>query len=108
MEYLFLRFIKSLKVKLSPYVKELLSAVQVSIFLINLKDCLVVEAPIDEKEHRPISASSFSSQPKPDSIASVFESQLCLFEAIGKLISYEPETSKQCEYLSVRFLSFNQ
>lgn len=34
-QYLFLRFIKSLKVKLSPYVKELLYAVQVSSYASN-------------------------------------------------------------------------
>ena len=38
---------------------------------------------------------------KPYSFVSAFECQLYLFEAAGKLISYEGDAKKQCDYLSV-------
>lgn len=62
---------------------------------------MVIEIPVDERDDLPNSASSSNSQQKTASISSVFESQLYLFEAVGKLISYESDTAKQCEYLSV-------
>ena len=95
--YLFLRFIKASKQKLSEFV---------AIILQNLFDCLVVD--IHNLSIRPSSSSSQTMSPgiHKKIEEESFLSQLYVFEAVGKLISMETYPDKQAEYLSVIFSTF--
>ncbi|GJJ75579.1 exportin-T [Entomortierella parvispora] len=83
--YLFWRFSKDLKFKLTPYVETVLNSVQ---------DVLTVEAPLP-----PVLNSDFDLSTFKDS---AFETKTYLFEAVGLLISQESiPAQQQFEYLSV-------
>ncbi|ORX52334.1 Xpo1-domain-containing protein [Hesseltinella vesiculosa] len=83
--YLFYRFVKTLKPILGPFVQTVLSS---------MGDLLTVEAEL------PVMASSADGMPLP--VASTFDSQLYLFEAVGMLISSEHlDVAKQTEYLQI-------
>jgi exportin-T len=89
--YLFLRFLKQLKNNegLSQSVEH---------FLRKIYDCLSVEQPPSSLDSaRPGSASTSSID--GEKTFSIVESQLFLFESVGKLISVEKSQSKQTEYL---------
>ncbi|KAI8639645.1 armadillo-type protein [Parasitella parasitica] len=83
--YLFQRFAKNLKPKMSPYVENVLSS---------LGDLLNIQAePVVE-------ANTMDGMPIP--AASTFDSQLYLFETVGLLISMEGiDPMKQTEYLKI-------
>ncbi|KAI8097196.1 armadillo-type protein [Halteromyces radiatus] len=83
--YLFHRFVKSLKSKMGPYVETVLSS---------LGDLLTIQAEL------PVLTSTADGMPLP--AASIFDSQLYLFETVGGLISCEHlDASKQTEYLKI-------
>ncbi|KAL9537608.1 hypothetical protein MBANPS3_011624 [Mucor bainieri] len=83
--YLFQRFVKNLKPKMTPYVENVLSS---------LGDLLSIQAePVVE-------TNTMDGMPIP--AASTFDSQLYLFETVGILISMEGiDPMKQTEYLKI-------
>ncbi|KAJ3091721.1 pre-tRNA nuclear export protein [Quaeritorhiza haematococci] len=100
--YLFLRFVKAIKLKLDGYVEMILASVQ---------DLLVVQELSQQqlelekqKSSKPGGlAGAGASEPIPKTKAAThFDSQLYLFEAVGVLISLEPiDKMKQVELLNI-------
>ncbi|KAI7823777.1 armadillo-type protein [Gamsiella multidivaricata] len=83
--YLFWRFTKDLKFKLSPYVQTVLTSIQ---------DVLTVEASLPPMLSPGFDLSTYKDQ--------VFETKIYLFEAVGLLISQDSiPAQQQFEYLSV-------
>ncbi|SAM06431.1 hypothetical protein [Absidia glauca] len=83
--YLFHRFVKNLKPSMGPYVETVLSS---------LDDLLSIQAEL------PVLTSTVDGMPLP--AASLFDSQLYLFETVGLLISLEHlESSKKVDYLKI-------
>ncbi|KAG2221392.1 hypothetical protein INT45_012643 [Circinella minor] len=83
--YLFHRFVKSLKTQMSQYVDTILNS---------MGDLLTVQA------EPPVESNTADGMPIP--AASMFDSQLYLFETVGMLISLENmDVMKQTEYLKI-------
>lgn len=83
--YLFHRFVKNLKSKMSPYVETILNS---------MGDLLTIQAEMPVESNTPDGMSIPA--------ASTFDSQLYLFETVGMLISLESiEVMKQTEYLKI-------
>ncbi|CDS03104.1 hypothetical protein LRAMOSA00506 [Lichtheimia ramosa] len=83
--YLFHRFVKNLKSRMSQYVDTILNS---------MGDLLTVQA------ETPVQANTADGTPMP--AASLFDSQLYLFETVGMLISLEGmDVMKQTEYLKI-------
>ncbi|KAI9254548.1 armadillo-type protein [Phascolomyces articulosus] len=83
--YLFHRFVKSLKSQMSQYVDTILNS---------MGDLLTVQAEV------PVESNTADGMPIP--AASMFDSQLYLFETVGMLISLDGmDVMKQTEYLKI-------
>ncbi|RKO91340.1 armadillo-type protein [Blyttiomyces helicus] len=91
-DYIFLRFVDALKLKLVPFVETVLSSIQ---------DILTVELPPAPFPALTSRATNASSESLADRRASSFDSQLYVFEAVGVLISLENvPPQKQVELLT--------
>ena len=98
--YLFLRYVKQIKERLKPYLGQILQSVA-DCLQISLQE---VEAEIMAKNSSGSSMNATGIEAQKGSISS-FENQLSLFEAVGRLISYESLPNKQLEYLTVSLIA---